>query len=188
MRTGPFADEAGFRNWLATQERGRDPYFYAIRDRRDDRVGGLCALARSDPQNGVTEIGFILIAPVLQRTPAVTEAISTLIGWAFAHGYRRAEWKCDALNAASMAAARRYGFTYEGRFRQHMVYKGRNRDTAWWSIIDSEWPRISAAHRAWLEPANFDAAGQQNRPLAGFLLQGCPISEDWPPAAPGPDG
>ena len=121
---------------------------------------------RADPVNGVIELGNILISPTMQQTRASTEATYLFMRHAFEElGCRRFEWKCNALNAPSIRAAKRFGFTYEGTFRQHMIVKGRNRDTAWFSIIDSEWPRIKAAFEAWLAPENFDAQGQQKAKL-----------------------
>jgi RimJ/RimL family protein N-acetyltransferase len=122
-----------------------------------------------EPQHGVIEIGHIWFAPALQRTRAATEAIYLLARHAFDDlGYRRLEWKCDSLNAPSRRAADRFGFTYEGIFRQHMITKGRNRDTAWYSIIDSEWPSRREAFEAWLAPGNFDEEGRQRRSLAEY--------------------
>lgn len=162
---GPFADLDAYRGWQAGMADSLDPFFYALRDRATGKVGGLASYLRIDRSHGVIEIGHIEIAPPMQQTPAATEAISLMIGWAFAAGYRRVEWKCDALNAPSRRAALRYGFAFEGIFRQHMIYKGRNRDTAWYAIIDRDWPRLAAAHQAWLAPGNFDAAGRQRRSL-----------------------
>jgi len=116
----------------------------------------------------VAEVGHLVFAPHLQRTPAATEAMYLMMRHVFELGYRRYEWKCDALNAASRRAAERLGFTYEGTFRQHMVYKGRSRDTAWYSITDAEWPRLRDAFEAWLAPSNFDDQGRQLRRLADF--------------------
>jgi RimJ/RimL family protein N-acetyltransferase len=122
---------------------------------------------RIDPAMGVIEVGNIAYSPSLQRTPAATEAMYLMMRRVFDElGYRRYEWKCDSLNAPSRAAAERLGFRYEGLFRQALVYKGRNRDTAWYSIIDKEWPARKAAFEAWLDPANFDRDGRQRRPLA----------------------
>lgn len=166
MPYGPFPDEAAYGEWQAAMAEARDPFFYALRDNRSGAIGGIASYLRIDPGNGVIEIGHIQIAPILQRTPAATEAISLMIGWAFEAGYRRVEWKCNAHNAPSMAAARRYGFHYEGTFRQHMIVKGRNRDSAWFSILDSDWPRLRAAHDTWLSPENFDTSGQQRQRLA----------------------
>ena len=131
---------------------------------------GIATLMRVDPSNGVVEIGGILLAPSMQRTPASTEAMYLLAHHVFdALGYRRYEWKCDSHNEPSRRAAARLGFTYEGRFRQALVYKGRNRDTDWFSITDAEWPRIRAAHEAWLDPANFDEDGHQRRRLGELV-------------------
>lgn len=168
MGYGPFDDLPAYRAWQAGMAAQRDPFFYAMRDNGSDRIGGLASYLRIDPANGVIEIGHIQIAPALQRTPAATEAISLMIGWAFEAGYRRVEWKCNALNAPSRRAALRYGFTHEGVFRQHMISRGRSRDTAWYSIIDSEWPRLARAHRAWLAPSNFDDQGGQRQSLSAL--------------------
>lgn len=169
MGAEPFADKDAFRRWNEAWAQKTDPYFYAIREATSGQVQGMASYLRIEPGHGVIEIGHILMTPPLQRTAAATEAISALIGWAFDHGYRRVEWKCDSLNAPSMAAARRFGFTYEGTFRQHMIYKGRNRDTAWWAITDTEWPKIRSGHQAWLAKDNFDAAGSQIKPLGHFM-------------------
>jgi RimJ/RimL family protein N-acetyltransferase len=171
---GPFADLEIYRDWQRSMSELRDPFFYALRDHRGGRIGGLAAYLRIDPGNGVIEIGHIQIAPALQRSPAATEAISLMIGWAFAAGYRRVEWKCNARNAPSIAAANRYGFLYEGTFRQHMVVRGRNRDTAWFAILDHEWPDLHHAHQTWLAPGNFDGQGRQRlrlSELTGALRQ-----------------
>ncbi|MRX49354.1 GNAT family N-acetyltransferase [Paracoccus sp. S-4012] len=165
---GPFGTLDDYRLWQETAAKGTDPFFYALRDRRSGQVGGVAAFMRIDPAHGVIEIGNIQIAPVLQRTPASSEAIMLMIDWACDSGYRRVEWKCNALNAASMRAAERYGFTYEGTFRQHMIVKGRNRDTAWWAITDADWKRIRAAQEQWLAPGNFDEDGRQRRSLGSF--------------------
>ncbi|MEZ5383372.1 MAG: GNAT family protein [Microthrixaceae bacterium] len=132
----------------------------------EGRPVGLLAYIRIAAAHGVLEIGSLAFSPALQRTTAATETVSLLIGHAFRLGYRRVEWKCDDLNAPSRAAALRYGFRYEGTFRNAITYKGRSRDTAWYSIIDDEWPAIRAAHRAWLAPDNFDEEGRQRQPLA----------------------
>lgn len=168
MGYGPFADVAAYRDWQAGMAQSSDPFFYALRDRRTGRIGGLAAFLRVDRANGVIEIGHIEITPPMQQTAAATEAISLMIGWAFDAGYRRVEWKCDALNAPSRRAARRYGFVPEGVFRQHMVYKGRNRDTAWFAIIDSDWPALRHAHQTWLSADNFDAEGCQRKSLSSL--------------------
>jgi RimJ/RimL family protein N-acetyltransferase len=133
-----------------------------------DGAAGLTSLMRIDPTHGQAEVAGVVYAQRLQRTPATTEATHMLMRWVFDHlGYRRFEWKCDSLNEPSRRAAARLGFTYEGTFRNHLVVKGRTRDTAWFSVTDAEWPAVRAAHEAWLDPANFDGAGRQVSPLRG---------------------
>lgn len=166
MGYGPFPDLPAFRAWLEGAAAQPDPCFYAIRDAESGALGGVASFMRIDPANKVIEIGCITIAAGCQRTRASSEAIMRMIGWAFGAGYRRVEWKCNALNKASRQAATRYGFTYEGTFRQHMIVKGRNRDTAWFAITDGDWPRLSAAYEAWLQPGNFDADGRQRVALS----------------------
>lgn len=170
MDYGPFATLADYTAWQQQAARQSDPCYYAIRDLNSGKIGGLASFLRIAPADGVLEIGHIEIAPTLQRSHAATEAIIMMITWAFQAGYRRVEWKCDALNAPSMAAARRYGFSYEGTFRQHMIYKGRNRDTAWWAIIDPDWPRLAAAYQRWLSPDNFTSDGKQIQRLSEMTL------------------
>jgi RimJ/RimL family protein N-acetyltransferase len=167
---GPFADEASFRAWVDEVSRRDDPLFHAIVDSASGRAVGVASLMRIDPANGVIEVGHINFSPRLARTPAATEAMYLLMRRVFDElGYRRYEWKCDSLNAASRAAAERLGFRYEGLFRQAVVYKGRNRDTAWFSILDSEWPALRQAFERWLDPANFDAGGRQRVRLADLI-------------------
>ncbi|HZS85195.1 MAG TPA: GNAT family protein [Stellaceae bacterium] len=167
MGYGPFADAAAFRTWLEGCARSADPLFFAVVDEATGRASGMVSYLRMAPEMGVIEIGHIWFAPVLQRSRQATEAIFLLMRHVFDDlGYRRLEWKCDALNAASRRAAARFGFTFEGVFRQHMVYKGRNRDTAWFAIIDREWPAIRAAFERWLAPENFTADGRQRQGLA----------------------
>lgn len=169
MGYGPFADLAAYRAWAEDMAPKPDPLFHAIIDRDSNSARGVASYLRIDPVNGVIEVGHIAYAPSLQRTSAATEAMYLLMWRVFDElGYRRYEWKCDALNAPSQAAARRLGFTYEGTFRQAMVYKGRNRDTAWYAITDRDWPRLKAGFEAWLAPANFDAAGRPLRRLGSF--------------------
>jgi RimJ/RimL family protein N-acetyltransferase len=164
---GPFADEGSFLAWLKGREELSDPLSYAVVDAASGKALGVLTLMEIRPAAGVVEIGHIFFAPVLQKTRAATEAIFLAMKHAFDDlGYRRFEWKCDALNAPSRAAAIRFGFTYEGIFRQHMVIKGRNRDTAWYSIVDKEWPTVKAAFAAWLKPENFDATGRQKAALS----------------------
>ena len=151
-----------YRRWIAGVAGSDDPFFYAIVDVASGKAVGVAAYLRIDRANGVIEIGHLNFSPLLQRTTAATEAIHLLLRNAFdGLGYRRCEWKCDSLNAPSRAAAERFGFRFEGIFRQAIVYKGRNRDTAWYSILDSEWPALRSAFERWLAPDNFDAAGQK---------------------------
>jgi RimJ/RimL family protein N-acetyltransferase len=158
-----------YRAWLEKMTAGIDPLFHAIIDGGSGKAVGVATFMRIDPPMGVIEVGNINYSPRLQRTKAATEAMFLMMRRVFDElGYRRYEWKCDSLNAPSRAAAERYGFRFEGIFRQALVYKGRNRDTAWFSIIDSEWPAIKAAFERWLAPANFDQAGQQRESLAAL--------------------
>jgi len=168
MGYGPFADATAFRDWLASRPALEDPYSYAIIDKNAQAVG-IATLMEIRPAAGVIEVGNIVYTPLLQRTPLGTEAQYLLAKYAFETlGYRRYEWKCNALNAPSRRAAARYGFTFEGVFRQHLIVKGRNRDTAWFSIIDTEWPARKAAFERWLDPANFDKDGRQKQSLAAL--------------------
>lgn len=163
---GPFASEAEFFDWVQATCTGADPMFHTVLD-GDGTPVGMASYLRVTPSAGSIEVGHIHFSPLLQRTPMATETMYLMMRRVFDDlGYRRYEWKCDALNAPSRAAAARLGFTFEGVFRQATHYKGRNRDTAWYSILDSEWPRIRTAFEAWLSPGNFDAAGQQKQALA----------------------
>lgn len=162
---GPFADGQAFQSWLAQRAALEDPFYFSILN-RDGRALGVATLMEIRPAMRVIEVGFIVYGPRLQRSVTGTEAQYLLARYAFETlGYRRYEWKCDALNAASRRAAERFGFVFEGIFRQHMILKGRSRDTAWYSMLDSEWPRARAAFEQWLAPANFDAQGRQRRRL-----------------------
>ena len=164
---GPFESIHEFTAWLEARAASTDPLFYAVVDREAREARGMASYMRMAPADGVIEIAHIWFAPPLQRTRQATEAIFLLARRVFDDlGYRRLEWKCDALNAPSRRAADRFGFTYEGTFRQHMVVKDRNRDTAWFSIIDGEWPSRRAAFEQWLAPSNFDPDGRQRRTLA----------------------
>jgi RimJ/RimL family protein N-acetyltransferase len=164
---GPFENQRVFTEWLKERAASDDPLFYAVIDRASSQARGMASLMRIVPEHGVIEIGHIWFAPALQRTRQATEAIYLLARHAFDDlGYRRLEWKCDSLNLPSRRAAERFGFVLEGVFRQHMVVKGRNRDTAWFSIVDGEWPVIRAAFEAWLSLDNFDEEGQQRRTLS----------------------
>ena len=158
---------AEYRDFLEQAALRDDPLVHAIVERRSGRAVGVASLMRVDPAPGVIEVGGINYAPPLQRTPAATEAMFLMMRRVFDElGYRRYEWKCDALNAPSRAAALRLGFRYEGMFRQATVYKGRNRDTCWFSILDSEWPALKTRFERWLDPDNLDAEGHQKRNLA----------------------
>lgn len=166
---GPFASQEAFTKWVTELAATDDPLFYAIVDRDSSATRGIASYLRMVPQHGVIEIGHLLFTPALQRTRQATEAIYVMSRHAFDDlGYRRLEWKCNALNAPSRRAADRFGFTFEGVFRHHMVVKGGNRDTAWYSITDDEWPSRRDAFEAWLSPKNFDPSGRQRRSLADY--------------------
>lgn len=168
---GPFADAAAHVAWLRGVEGGTDPMFLALclpDGTGGWRAAGVASWLRIAPAAGSIEVGHICLSPQLQRTPAATEAMTLMMGHAFALGYRRYEWKCDARNIPSRRAAQRLGFSYEGVFRQAAVVKGRNRDTAWFSVIDCEWPALQAAHEEWLSPANFGHDGTQRVGLSSL--------------------
>jgi RimJ/RimL family protein N-acetyltransferase len=166
---GPFADITAYRAWMRATCQKHDPQFYAILDRETDRAQGLFALQRIDPTHGSLEIAHVRYAPALQGTAAATEAMYLILRHIFDDlGYRRCEWKCDSLNAPSRAAAQRLGFRYEGLFRQALVYRDRNRDTAWYSIIDGEWPALREKLEFWLRPENFEADGRQRHRLSAL--------------------
>jgi len=165
-RHGPFSEEATFAAWLAERETLNDPYAFTVRD-PDGHTLGLLALLEIRPAMRVIEVGFIVYSPALQRTALATETQYLLARYVFETlGYRRYEWKCDALNAPSRRAALRFGFVFEGIFRQHMITKGRSRDTAYFSMLDREWPERKLNFERWLAPENFDAEGRQKRSLA----------------------
>jgi len=167
---GPFSSFDLYEAWLRQVAPGEDPLFFVLRDYRDGLAAGIASYLRIDPAVGSIEVGHINFAPRLQKTRAATEVIYLMIANAFdTLGYRRFEWKCDSLNAPSRAAALRFGFTFEGIFRQATVYKGRNRDTAWFSIIDQEWPALKEAYLAWLSPENFDESGAQRKRLGDLV-------------------
>jgi RimJ/RimL family protein N-acetyltransferase len=168
---GPYSTLDEFRRHLEAAAPLDDPLRYTVV--RNGRPEGMASYMRIEPEHGCIEIGNIWVGTPMQRTTAATEAIYMLARNAFdALGYRRLEWKCHALNAPSRRAAERFGFAYEGVFEQHMVVKGRNRDTAWYAITDKGWPRVRAAFEAWLDPSNFDAAGVQRRPLGELRADG----------------
>ena len=162
MAFGPFPTLENFTEWLKQRQALRDPWFYTLVNIQTGKAMGMGAFMRADPANGAIEIGNIWLAPSLQRTREGTEALYLMMRHAFdVLGVRRLEWKCDALNAPSRRAALRYGFTFEGIFRQHYIIKGRNRDTAWFSMIDKEWPKMRKGFEAWLSEDNFDAIGRE---------------------------
>lgn len=163
---GPYDAIDGLAGWVRTAASSADPMFFAVIDRALNTAVGVAAYLRIAPEAGSIEVGHINFSPLLQRTPAATEAMYLMMKYAFELGYRRYEWKCDALNAPSRAAAERLGLAFEGVFRQALVYKGRNRDSAWYSAIDKEWPALKAAFEAWLAPENFDRDGVQRRKLS----------------------
>ncbi|MGZ2747393.1 GNAT family N-acetyltransferase [Burkholderia stagnalis] len=166
---GPYADEASYRDYARGAAASSDPLHFAVIDLASSRAVGTLALMRIDPVNGVIEVGSVTFSPRLKRTPVSTEAQYLLMKHVFdTLGYRRYEWKCDSLNVPSRKAADRLGFSYEGTFRQALVYKGRNRDTAWYAIVDGDWPALAAAFDAWLSPANFDAQGAQRTSLGAI--------------------
>ena len=168
MGYGPFADETGFMTWLAERPKLTDPYSYAILNEKD-RAVGIATLMEIRPAMRVIEVGHIVYSGALQRTPLATEAQYLLARYVFETlGYRRYEWKCNALNVPSRRAAERFGFTYEGIFRQHLIVKGRNRDTAWFSMLDGEWKERKAQFERWLSSENFDADGRQMQSLTAL--------------------
>lgn len=163
----PFPDREAFGRHLETKAASNDPLFYCIIDNASGRALGHATLMRIEPTHRVIEVGNILYTPALQRTPGATEVIYLLASYIFDElGYRRFEWKCNDLNAPSKHAAVRFGFSFEGIFRNHMIVKGRNRDTAWFAMLDSEWPRRKAAFERWLAPENFDENGRQRLALS----------------------
>ena len=166
---GPYTDEPALAEALRAKEAGAAARFLAVLPRTMGKAAGYASFMRIDAPNGVIEVGNVLFSPQLQRTPAATEAMYLMMRHAFDDlGYRRYEWKCNALNQPSRKAADRFGFSFEGVFRQHMVIKGKNRDTAWYSLLDSEWPARKRIFEAWLAPENFDKDGQQKRSLSSF--------------------
>jgi RimJ/RimL family protein N-acetyltransferase len=162
----PPRDAGEMQQWIARRLTGEDPVFWAVMDRASGRAAGRQALMRIVPEHGVIEIGNILWGPAIARTRIATEALYLAAKYVFDElGYRRFEWKCNDRNQASKAAARRFGFSFEGVFRRHMWVKGESRDTAWFAMLDEDWPRLRAAYERWLEPSNFDAAGRQREKL-----------------------
>ena len=165
---GPFASAADLASWMHATCDGSDPYFFAIIDQASNRAVGVASYLRINPDSGSIEVGHISFAPVLQSTIGATEAMYLMMRWAFMTGYRRYEWKCNALNLKSRRAAQRLGLSYEGVFRQATISKGRNRDTAWFAAIDAEWVSLQIAFENWLQAENFDTAGQQKQSLSAM--------------------
>jgi RimJ/RimL family protein N-acetyltransferase len=162
-------DRTGFETWLTRAFESSDPLFFAVIDTASGRCEGRQSLMRITPEHGVIEVGHVLWGPAIARTRVATEALFLHARYIFETlGYRRFEWKCNSLNAPSRRAAERFGFQYEGTFRQHMVQKGQSRDTTWFAMLDSEWPAIRSAFERWLAPQNFDAHGRQKARLAGL--------------------
>ena len=161
MPYGPFSSSAQYHRWVRDTEAASDPLFFAIRNRDSKAWEGVASYLRIAPEAGSIEVGHINFSPALQGTRAATEALYLMMEWAFEAGYRRFEWKCDALNLPSRRAGQRLGLSYEGMFRQATVVKGRNRDTAWFAAIDVEWPALKEAFTVWLSPENFDETGRQ---------------------------
>ncbi|KAJ5728352.1 hypothetical protein N7493_004682 [Penicillium malachiteum] len=166
---GPFQDKESFIPYIERISKSSDPFLYALIDQKGNKAVGFFSLMRIDQANRVVEIGFVVFSPRLQRTTAATEAFYLITSTVFNDlGYRRFEWKCNNLNEASKKAAARFGFQFEGIFRQHMIVKGQNRDTAWFSMLDSEWPALAESFEKWLDPQNFDAEGKQRSTLVAF--------------------
>lgn len=168
---GPFDAFDQYAACAGKASESNDPLFFAIIAANTDRPVGVSSFLRIDPPSGAIEVGHLAFSPLLQRTPAATEAMFLMMQHAFGLGYRRYEWKCDALNSPSRAAALRLGFCFEGIFRQATVYKERNRDTAWYSIIDCEWPLLKTAFLRWLAPENFDDGGNQQTRLSELVAE-----------------
>lgn len=169
LPVGPFDTVAQYQAHAEAAACSSDPLHFAVVDLASGKAVGTLALMRIDPANGVIEVGYVIFSPVMQQSAVSTEAQYLLMAYAFdTLGYRRYEWKCDDLNLPSRRAAERLGFVYEGTFRQAVLYKGRSRDTAWYAIIDSQWPVLKAAFGAWLAPSNFDEQGRQRQPLGAF--------------------
>ncbi len=169
MPYGPFEEPAQMEEWLEGCAQSDDPLFMALVETADGRAAGMASFLNIRPEHGVIELGHIWFSQRLRRRRPATEAIFLMLSAAFDDlGYRRVAWKCDAANAASRRAALRFGFVYEGIFRQHLIVKGRNRDTAWFAILDRDWPALRSDFEAWLDPANFDDSGQQRRSLSAL--------------------
>lgn len=178
MPHGPFKSEAEYRTWVEGAHHKADPFFYAIIDSETNNAVGVASYLRVDPGASSIEVGWITYSPVIQQKPIATEAMYLMMKYVFDLGYRRYEWKCNSLNQPSINAAMRLGMSFEGLFRQATTVKGHNRDTAWFAIIDRDWPGAQDAFTAWLDPENFDATGQQKLRLSDLMA---PIVEArWP--------
>lgn len=178
LHAGPFADEAEFTAWLGHLCTLEVLFLYAIIDRANDEAVGFASYLRVDPDSRSIEVGWITFSPRLQRSRLATDTMYVMMREAFAMGYRRYEWKCNALNEPSISAAQRLGFSFEGLFRNALVVKGRNRDTAWFSVIDADWPQLRTAFERWLHPSNFDAEGRQQLRLSDLTAD--VIRARWP--------
>jgi RimJ/RimL family protein N-acetyltransferase len=174
---GPFESPESYETWVRSTVGLTDTCFYAIRSKETGVLGGVASFLRINPEHGVIEVGHICLSSTLQKSRAATEAIFLTMKWAFDAGYRRFEWKCDAANMPSRRAAQRFGFSYEGTFRQSSVVKGRNRDTAWFAIIDKEWPSLERTFNSWFQIENFDDAGRQYNRLSD-LTAGVRVADD----------
>jgi RimJ/RimL family protein N-acetyltransferase len=177
MPYGPFASSADYYCWVREVAALADTVFYAIKNLHSGSFEGVASFLRISPEAGSIEVGHINMSPALQRTPAATEAMYLMMQWAFEVGYRRYEWKCNAENIPSRRSAQRLGLSYEGVFRQAAIVKGRNRDTAWFAAIDSEWPALKEAFKAWLDTSNFDVNGRQNERLSDLTCLVRPNSD-----------
>jgi len=177
---GPFDTQDDYMAWLEEMCRKSDPSFYAVVDKPAARAVGVASYLRIDPRAGSVEVGHLGYSPLLQRTPAATEAMFLMMQKAFDLGYRRYEWKCNALNGPSRTAAQRLGFSFEGVFRQANVVKGRNRDTAWYSVMNHEWPSLKETFLRWLHPKNFDEQGRQRVRLSALMAGGRSAHDEVP--------
>jgi RimJ/RimL family protein N-acetyltransferase len=179
---GPFASREAYMGWMLATCMSEDPQFHAIIDKATGKASGVASFLRVDPKAGSIEVGHICLMPRIQQSRVAAEAMYLMMRRVLDElAYRRYEWKCDALNAPSRAAAVRLGFNYEGTFRQAAVYKGRNRDTAWYALIDKEWPSLRAAFEVWLDPRNFDASGRQKLRLSHLTSEALRASRGQTP-------
>ena len=178
MPQGPFKSAAEYRTWVEAAQHKADPFFYAIIDSKTGKAVGVASYLRVDPGASSIEVGWITFSPLIQQRPIATESMYLMMKNAFELGYRRYEWKCNALNAPSISAAMRLGMSFEGLFRQATMVKGHNRDTAWFALLDRDWPIVKSAFETWLAPENFDEHGQQKQSLSGLTAPA--IESRWP--------